>query len=146
MHRRRAEGASPLLLIPALEPRQLTHAPCAQVWSIRVDVHFLDDEGNMLDCASIAAMTALRHFRKPDATVVGEEVTIVRLSLSPSLALPPRTQTDSLMLTLQHSMSERVPVALAVHHSPACLTFAFFGEECVRLPSLASLHLDPTSS
>ncbi|GAA5929486.1 hypothetical protein JCM3775_002354 [Rhodotorula graminis] len=83
-----------------------------KVWSIRVDVHFLDDEGNMLDCASIAAMTALRHFRKPDATVVGEEVTI-------------------------HSMTERVPVALAVHHSPACLTFAFFGEDSLAV-------LDPT--
>ncbi|GAA5973848.1 hypothetical protein JCM21900_006707 [Sporobolomyces salmonicolor] len=84
-----------------------------KVWSIRVDVHFLDDCGNMLDCASIAAITALRHFRKPDVTVVGEEVTI-------------------------HSMTERVPVPLAIHHSPMCLTYAFFG------PSDESLSiLDP---
>lgn len=55
-----------------------TYVPPTQVWSIRVDVHFLDDEGNLLDCASIAAMTALRHFRKPDVSVLGEEVTIVR--------------------------------------------------------------------
>lgn len=53
-----------------------------QVWSIRVDMHFLDDEGNMLDCASIAAMAALRHFRRPDVTVLGEEVTIVRCSFA----------------------------------------------------------------
>lgn len=26
-------------------------------------------------------------------------------------------------------MSERVPVPLAIHHTPICLTFAFFGEE-----------------
>ncbi|GAA5890244.1 hypothetical protein JCM6882_008766 [Rhodosporidiobolus microsporus] len=83
-----------------------------KVWSIRVDVHFLDDEGNLLDCASIAAMTALRHFRKPDVTVVGEEVTI-------------------------HSMDERVPVALAIHHSPMCLTYAFFGDDSLAV-------LDPT--
>ncbi|GAA6001171.1 hypothetical protein JCM10207_007443 [Rhodosporidiobolus poonsookiae] len=83
-----------------------------KVWSIRVDIHFLDDEGNLLDCASIAAITALRHFRKPDVTVVGEEVTI-------------------------HSMDERVPVPLAIHHSPMCLTFAFFGEESLAV-------LDPT--
>ncbi|KAG0666682.1 hypothetical protein C6P46_004349 [Rhodotorula mucilaginosa] len=83
-----------------------------KVWSLRVDVHFLDDEGNMLDCASIAAMTALRHFRKPDVTVVGEEVTI-------------------------HSMAERVPVPLAIHHSPMCLTFAFFGDDSLAV-------LDPT--
>lgn len=48
------------------------------VWQIRLDVHFLDDEGNMLDAASIAAITALRHFRRPDVSVLGEEVTIVR--------------------------------------------------------------------
>ncbi|KAI5479642.1 splicing factor 3B subunit 3 [Pseudohyphozyma bogoriensis] len=72
-----------------------------KVWSIRVDVHFLNDEGNMLDCASIAAITALQHFRRPDVEVVGEEVTV-------------------------HSMTERVPVPLAIHHTPICLTFAFF--------------------
>jgi exosome complex RNA-binding protein Rrp42 (RNase PH superfamily) len=31
----------------------------------------------LLDCASIAAITALRHFRKPDVTVNGEDITIV---------------------------------------------------------------------
>ncbi|CEQ40002.1 SPOSA6832_01568 [Sporobolomyces salmonicolor] len=86
-----------------------------KVWSIRVDVHFLDDCGNMLDCASIAAITALRHFRKPDVTVVGEEVTI-------------------------HSMTERVPVPLAIHHSPMCLTYAFFGSSD---ESLSILDPDP---
>ncbi|GAA6026811.1 hypothetical protein JCM8097_005877 [Rhodosporidiobolus ruineniae] len=83
-----------------------------KVWSIRIDVHFLDDAGNLLDCASIAAIAALRHFRKPDVTVNGEEVTV-------------------------HSMDERVPVALAIHHSPMCLTFAFFGEDSLAV-------LDPT--
>ncbi|KAK4058874.1 3'-5'-exoribonuclease [Microbotryomycetes sp. JL221] len=83
-----------------------------KVWSVRVDVHFLDDEGNMLDCASIAAMTALRHFRKPDVEVIGEDVTIF-------------------------SAAERVPVPLAIHHSPLCMSFAFFGQDSIAL-------LDPT--
>ncbi|GAA5969999.1 hypothetical protein JCM11641_000227 [Rhodosporidiobolus odoratus] len=86
-----------------------------KVWHIRIDVHFLSDSGNMLDCASIAAIVALRHFRKPDVTVNGEEVTI-------------------------HSMDERVPVPLAIHHSPMCLTFAFFGEESLAL--LDPSHLE----
>ncbi|GAA6011673.1 hypothetical protein JCM11491_004728, partial [Sporobolomyces phaffii] len=47
-----------------------------KVWHVRVDVHFLNDAGNMLDCASIAAVTALRHFRKPDVTVNGEDIVI----------------------------------------------------------------------
>lgn len=58
----------------------MSRSMIGQVWSIRVDMHFLDDEGNMLDCASIAAITALRHFRRPDITVIGEEVTIARAS------------------------------------------------------------------
>lgn len=103
----------------------------SQVWSLRVDVHFLDDEGNMLDCASIAAMTALRHFRKPDVTVIGEEVTIVRLPRPTWLSDPsfPAFADIQQPLPAQHSMAERVPVPLAIHHSPMCLTFAFFGDE-----------------
>ncbi|GAA5861510.1 hypothetical protein JCM5353_003511 [Sporobolomyces roseus] len=86
-----------------------------KVWHIKVDIHFLDDCGNMLDCASVAAITALRHFRKPDVTVNGEEIIV-------------------------HSMSERVPVPLAIHHSPICLTYAFF-----TLPNLTSTSvLDPS--
>ncbi|KAF1803443.1 ribosomal protein S5 domain 2-type protein [Mucor lusitanicus] len=48
-----------------------------KVWQIRVDLLFLDHDGNLVDCASIAAITALLHFRRPDVTVSGEEVTIV---------------------------------------------------------------------
>ena len=54
-------------------------------------MHFLDDEGNMLDCASIAAITALGHFRRPDVTVIGEEVTVVSWPASP----PTRGPTGS---------------------------------------------------
>jgi exosome complex component RRP45 len=44
-----------------------------------VDLHFFDHEGNLVDCACIAAVTALLHFRRPDVSVIGEEVTIVSL-------------------------------------------------------------------
>jgi len=82
------------------------------VWSIRVDLHFLSDCGNMVDAASIAAITALRNFRRPEVTVVGEEVTV-------------------------HSLEERVPVPLAMHHFPICISFAFFGDKPISV-------LDPT--
>lgn len=32
----------------------------------------------MLDCACLAGITALRHFRRPDVEVIGEEVIVVR--------------------------------------------------------------------
>ncbi|KAK9727653.1 3'-5'-exoribonuclease [Basidiobolus ranarum] len=72
-----------------------------KVWSIRVDIHFLDHEGNLIDCACIAAISALLHFRRPDVTVSGEEVTI-------------------------HPVEERNPVPLSIHHIPICVTFSFF--------------------
>lgn len=74
-----------------------------KVWSIRIDLHVLDHCGNIIDCAAVAAITALKHFRRPDVTVIGEEATI-------------------------HPVTVRDPVPLSVHHMPLCVTFAFFWE------------------
>jgi len=48
-----------------------------KVWSIRVDIRVLDHEGNITDCACIAAIAALYHFRRPEYTIEDDEVTIV---------------------------------------------------------------------
>ncbi|KAI9143007.1 ribosomal protein S5 domain 2-type protein [Paraphysoderma sedebokerense] len=72
-----------------------------QVWQVRIDIRILDHEGNVIDCAGIAAIAALLHFRRPDVTVVGEEVTV-------------------------HTMEERNPVPLTIFHVPVCISFAFF--------------------
>ncbi|KAK7479210.1 hypothetical protein BaRGS_00029554, partial [Batillaria attramentaria] len=72
-----------------------------KVWSVRVDIHVLNHDGNMLDCASLAAISALAHFRRPDVTVKGGEVTI-------------------------HTADERDPIPLSIHHMPLCVSFAFF--------------------
>ena len=80
-----------------------------KVWCIRVAIHVLDDVGNILDCASIAAITALAHFRRPDVTVVGEDITI-------------------------HSRLEKDFIPLNIHHMPLCITFAFFhGNDCIAV-------------
>ncbi|KAA1093484.1 hypothetical protein PGTUg99_021809 [Puccinia graminis f. sp. tritici] len=84
------------------------------VWSIRLDLHFLNDEGNLLDCASIAAIAALQTFQRPDVTLVGEEITI-------------------------HSIQERVPVPLTLHHTPISLTYGFFELDSHK----SSVVLDP---
>ncbi|KAF9205307.1 hypothetical protein BGZ49_004207 [Haplosporangium sp. Z 27] len=85
----------------ALDTEGLCIVAGEKVWSIRVDIHFLDHDGNLVDAACIAAITALQHFRRPDVTVVGEEVTI-------------------------HTLEQRNPVPLSIHHIPICVTFAFF--------------------
>lgn len=47
------------------------------MWQVRVDVHVLDVDGSLADCASIAALCALAHFRRPDVTVLTDSIVIV---------------------------------------------------------------------
>jgi 3' exoribonuclease family, domain 2 len=64
------------------------------------------------DCANLAVVAALMHFRRPDVTVVGETITI-------------------------HGIEDRQPVPLSLHHIPICVTFAFFedGNQCIIDPT-----------
>lgn len=75
--------------------------PRPQVWALRVDVNVLNAEGSIVDAASVAALAALTHFRRPDVTTTGEQTVI-------------------------HDPSERDPIPLTLHHYPVCLTYAFF--------------------
>lgn len=40
-------------------------------------MHLLNHDGNITDASSIAGIVALCHFRRPDVSVQGEEVTVV---------------------------------------------------------------------
>jgi len=83
-----------------------------KVWDICVDIHVLNHDGNLIDAASICAMAALLHFRRPDVSVSGNEVTI-------------------------HSFDDKAPISLSVHHIPICTTFAFMegGKQMVVDPT-----------
>ena len=48
-----------------------------KVWKLNVDLKILDHDGSLVDCACIAAISALLHFKRPDVTVIGEDVTVV---------------------------------------------------------------------
>ncbi|GER46028.1 exosome complex component Rrp42 [Striga asiatica] len=87
------------------------------VWSIRIDLHILDNGGNLVDAANIAALAALMTFRRPECTLGGEdgqEVTI-------------------------HPTEVQEPLPLIVHHLPIAVTFAFIGAESTVL-------IDPSHS
>jgi len=73
-----------------------------QVWHLRIAVHALADAGSLLDCASLACAAAIRHFRRPDVEVLGARDVIV------------------------HAPDSRAPVPLALHHTPFCVSFAFY--------------------
>ncbi|KAJ8947198.1 hypothetical protein NQ318_015546 [Aromia moschata] len=84
-----------------------------KVWALRLDINVMNHEGNILDCASIAALAALVHFKKPDVTCDGEEFTI-------------------------HSYQQRDPIPMVIHHYPVCITYSVFngGEFILADPTL----------
>lgn len=93
MYHRRREGSSSTSYHHRKSPKFLIVASYAdagrlsvQVWQLRLTLHFLADAGNLLDCASLAAMTALRHFRKPEVEVTGGEVIFVSPLIEPYLS------------------------------------------------------------
>eukprot|EP01023_Acetabularia_acetabulum_P039517 TRINITY_DN38040_c0_g2_i2.p1 TRINITY_DN38040_c0_g2~~TRINITY_DN38040_c0_g2_i2.p1 ORF type:complete len:492 (+),score=86.68 TRINITY_DN38040_c0_g2_i2:150-1625(+) len=69
-------------------------------WNMRVDIHVLDHCGNLVDAACLAALAALMAYRQPEVTVEGDEVIV-------------------------HSVLEREPQPLTIHHHPLAVTFAF---------------------
>ena len=50
-----------------------------KVWQIRVDLNVLNHDGNILDCANIALVCAVAHFRLPEVSVIGDEIKIVNI-------------------------------------------------------------------
>jgi exosome complex component RRP45 len=47
-----------------------------KVWEVRIDVHVLNYDGNVVDASSVAAIAALCHSRRPDISVCGDDITI----------------------------------------------------------------------
>ncbi|KAG5673571.1 hypothetical protein PVAND_003609 [Polypedilum vanderplanki] len=73
-----------------------------KVWNLRVDVSILNNEGNVTDCACIAAVSALAHFKRPDCTTSGDGEFII------------------------HKSSEKDLIPTVLHHYPICMTYALF--------------------
>ncbi|XP_021771004.1 exosome complex component RRP45A-like isoform X2 [Chenopodium quinoa] len=84
------------------------------VWSVRLDLHILDNGGNLLDAANVAALASLMTFRRPVCTLGGEDGQEV-------VVHPPEVQE---------------PLPLIVHHLPIAVTFGFMTENI--------LVVDPT--
>lgn len=85
----------------ALDTESLCIIAGQKCFSVRADIHVLDHDGGLVDAACIALVAALQHFRRPDVTVEGEDVTV-------------------------YSLREREPVPLAMLHHPLCVTFSYY--------------------
>ncbi|XP_063823188.1 exosome complex component RRP45 [Ostrinia nubilalis] len=75
-----------------------------KVWSLRVDIKVLNHAGNLIECASIATLTSLAHFKRPDVTRSGDNVII-------------------------HTIAEKDPIPTVLYHYPVCVTYAIFGND-----------------
>lgn len=95
----------------ALDLESLCIIAAQKCWSVRADVRFLNYDGNLVDAASVAVITALLHFRKPDVEVIG-------------------SGEGSELVIYDEKQREMVP--LSVLHIPICVTFQFFSTESVE--------------
>ena len=92
----------------ALSTESLCLIAGQKVWSLRADVHVLDHDGGLIDACCLATLAALRHYRIPDSSVQGGELTV-------------------------YTLLERDPVPLALLHHPLCVTLHYFesGEKVI---------------
>jgi len=88
-------------------------------WTLRVEATALNNEGNMCDTMCLAAMGALMHYRRPEVTVDGTEVTV-------------------------HEASEKEPVKLTLHHKPFTVTMGYTHAHAGDENGAKLLILDPT--
>ncbi|KAG0680942.1 hypothetical protein C6P42_004531 [Pichia californica] len=95
----------------ALDLESLCIIAGQKCWAVRADVRFLNYDGNLVDAASVAVITALLHYRKPDVEVIG-------------------SGEGSELVMYDEKQREMVP--LSVLHIPICVTFQFFSTESVE--------------
>lgn len=72
-----------------------------KVWALQVDLNVLNHEGNVVDCASVAVLAALAHFKRPDVTIDGDEVIV-------------------------HTLAQKDPIGMVLHHYPVCVSYGIF--------------------
>lgn len=72
-----------------------------KVWNLQVEITVLSNAGNLVDCSNLALLASLRHFRRPDVSVIGKSVAV-------------------------HAMKEDQPIPLDVYRFPITVTFAIF--------------------
>jgi len=87
----------------AVDVEELCLRSGEKCWNVHLHLNLINHDGNVLDCASIAAICALKHFKRPSVQFCGTEVKV-------------------------QSIEESNPVPLTVNHMPLCCTFSFFNE------------------
>lgn len=87
-----------------------------KAWNLRVDLNVLNHEGNILDCACVAAIAAIAHFKRPDVTTSGNNELII------------------------HTAAEKDLIPTVLHHYPICVSYALFNEGKIAVADPTALE------
>jgi exosome complex component RRP45 len=118
----------------ALDTEALVLMPGKWVWRFTIALTVLDDGGNVLDACILAAMAALRHYRKPQVDFSGDD--------------EPETKSNTMHLPTMIPSTVKEATPLPLHHTPLSISFALIpADEAVRSSSSTSAVaalVDPT--
>ena len=118
-----------LLIGGALDTEALCVQSGAWVWRLAVNVTVLDNAGNLLDASVLAAVAALRHYRKPQVD------------------LQTTNESNATCPEMIHS-DVREPTPLPLHHTPLSISFALIHADDVSMAtsstSTVAALVDPT--
>ncbi|KAF1775016.1 Kinesin-like protein [Phytophthora cactorum] len=89
----------------ALDTEALAVVAGEKVWAITCHVHVVDHGGNLVDAASLAAIAALMHYRRPEVAV--------------------KEGTSGNGVVTVYSVDEHAAVPLSLHHIPISISFCF---------------------
>ncbi|KAH7826824.1 putative exosome complex exonuclease [Monocercomonoides exilis] len=92
----------------SISTRALCVLATVHVWDIDVNIHIIDDCGNVIDASLLAAFAALLNFKKLRTSIVSDKLIV-------------------------HPASELRPVPLTLLHVPVSATFALFSSPFAAL-------------
>ena len=118
-----------VLLGGSLDAEALVLIPGSWVWRVTISLTVLDDGGNILDACVMAAMSALRHYRKPQVDVGGNVDDHHDMS------------TPALPILIPAAVKE--PTPLPLHHTPLSISFALLPSNDNEAVSNVSILVDP---
>jgi exosome complex component RRP45 len=127
----------------ALDAEALVLESGKWVWKLTVSITVLDAGGNILDASVLAAVAALRHYRKPQVDMTSS---VTASANEDEINVP--TLGDSILLPTLIPSTIKEATPLPLHHSPLSISFGLIpADDAVHSnasTSIVAALMDPT--